>query len=195
LDAITHTFTRDYFVFATLDITANGTVIPEEMEQLVKRLRFSLRDFNPDLHYTLFPMIDVETRERKESPQAVLWEDEELVIALEDGLDALNVEAPLTNFDFKNVRPQYRHWLTHLGRIFLIKAKSLNWVAQDMSFNLTTNSLDISRYEKYARIAENELNTFNSQFPNIKRSIEKKIRGTGRFFRNGAPRVRPFRLT
>lgn len=127
---------------------------------LVKKLRFMLRDNNPDRNYRFRPPEGEGTVGCFNQVFGYIWTDEELVEYLEMALWKWNAFPPeteeLCNVDMLCQRkPAWKASLLWGALVNAAMALSFNWIADEFQYSIGGISLDIEKSSKYQALKEN----------------------------------------
>lgn len=114
-----------------LELYSAGTLF------MLRRLRISLRDQNPDRNYRFRPPTHEGTINQFNRVFGYIWEDHELVEFLDRGVDYVNLIPPLTGFQgldgMIRARPAWREMVIYAAMANALMAISINWTAEEFS--------------------------------------------------------------
>jgi hypothetical protein len=104
---------------------------------MLRRLRISLRDQNPDRNYRFRPPTHEGTINQFTRVFGYIWEDHELVEFLSRGVDYVNLVPPSTGFNGVDAmvlaRSAWREMIIYAAMANALMALSINWVAEEFS--------------------------------------------------------------
>lgn len=105
--------------------------------ELVRRMRILLRDGNPDRNYHFRPPTHEQTIDQFSRVFGYIWEDEELIECLDEGLDMIIAAPPRTFFqDVDHMVMLKSEWKTLLltaAMSWAVQMLQNNWIADEFS--------------------------------------------------------------
>jgi len=105
--------------------------------ELVRRMRILTRDNNPDKNYKFRPPAHEQTVDQFSRVFGYIWEDEELIECLDEGLDMIIAAPPRTFFqDVDHMVQMKSEWKTLLltaAMSFAVQMLQSNWIADEFS--------------------------------------------------------------
>lgn len=163
--------------FSVIDkATAAKAVIPDVEANLIRRLRISLRDHNPDRNYHFRPPAHEETVRQYNQVFGHIWEDEELLEALLKSLDRIAAAPPAT--PFANI-PQFLQQFPNWGTLLIdgamqdaIFAVMLNWIADEFDYSIGGVSLSLEKSSKYESAYQAKKDQFDTQLERAKATVK-----------------------
>ena len=168
----THQVAQEFGVVPVGTETATVSKYSEKEWSLIQSLRKMLRDNSPDRNYHFRPPSSQDAMSKQTRVFGYIWEDDELLEAVERGLDMVNLHPPQTNFTIKNLP---RNWTTIVltaAAIHAITALSLNWIAEEFDYSIGGVSLNIDKSSKYQSMAD----TLQGRLDTMKESAHQTIK-------------------
>lgn len=150
-------------------------------QELIRKIRFMLRDNNPDKNYRFRPPEGEGTVGCYNQVFGYIWTDEELLEFMEIALDKWNMFPP----DTSNIctvdmvcqkKPAWRAALLWGGIVNAAMALAFNWVADEFDYSIGGISLTIDKSSKYQSLKENAESQFD-KLTEAKARTVKYIRG------------------
>lgn len=144
---------------STSTSSSASTLGPCERE-LVNRLRFLLRDRNPDRNYRFRPPEGEGEVGCFNQVFGYIWTDEELLEFLKIALDKWNMQPPETE-ELCSIeilcqrKPSWRAALLWGALVNAAQALAYNWVADEFNYSIGGISLDIEKSSKYMDLKRN----------------------------------------
>jgi len=153
------TVVQEFSVVGTSVQTTASTLTQCEQE-LVSKLRFMLRDTNPDRDYHFRPPEGEGEVGCYNQVFGFIWTDEELLEFLEIALWKWNMQPPETEYlsTLDAVCTQKPVWKAALLWGALVNASmalAFNWAADEFSYSIGGISLDIDKFSKYMDLKQN----------------------------------------
>lgn len=145
--------------------------------QLISKLRIVLRDNNPDKNYHFRPPRHVEEVNAYTQRIGYIWEDAELATYLDLGLGMINGAPPLTGYRPENLPEGYEASLLYAAASAALEAMATNWVEEEFGYNLSGQSLDLQKSQKYQGLADGYDTKFDKLLDRAKKAHEKYARG------------------
>lgn len=162
---------------AANSISGEVEIFTDAEADYINKLRYALRDFNPNKFYTMAPMLDPENRSQLlDDTQDYIWETFELYLALDKALADINIEEPSTSYTFSNLPPVYKGILLEGARAEAMLVKAINWAAQSYIFSMEKGSLEVDRADTYKGLASDLQAAFMERLQRIKPGREKHSR-------------------
>jgi len=137
-----------------------GTTRSACEQDLIKKLRFLLRDNNPDKNYKFRPPQGEGTVGCYNRVFGYVWEDEELYEYLEIALWKWNAHPPETE-ELCNIntlcqrKPAWKASLLWGALVNAAQALAYNWVADEFDYSIGGISLNLDRSSKYMDLKRN----------------------------------------
>lgn len=148
--------------------------------ELVRRMRILLRDNNPDKNYKFRPPAHEQTVDQFSRVFGYIWEDEELIECLDEGLDMIIAAPPRTYFqDIDQMVQMKSEWKTLLltaAMSWAIQMLQNNWIADEFDYSIGGVSLNLEKSSKYGDMKQSLIDQFTTQLERAKATI-KIIRG------------------
>ena len=175
--------------------TSNETTVMEEFEvikqteaqeaewsdnilTMTSSLRDMLRDNNPDKNYHFRPPTSEGVINDYNEVFAYIWEDHELVEYMRRAVDRINMHPPETAFDgvsgLVNDKPSWRTMMLTGAIIHACFALSMNWTADEFSYDIGGISLDISKADMYS----SRMDSAEQQFEKMLEAKERTVKVT-----------------
>jgi len=149
-------------VSTTTDVgTSGGTAVMSQCEaDLVRKLRFMLRDNNPDKNYHFRPPESESTVGCYNQVFGYIWTDEELLEFLRMALDKWNMQPPETEelCDLNAIcssKPAWKAALLWGAVVHAAMALAFNWVADEFDYSIGGISLNINKSAGYMDLKRN----------------------------------------
>lgn len=151
---------QEFGVVGTGTDTGTSTTLNGCKADLVKKLRFMLRDNNPDKNYHFRPPEGEGTVGCYNQVFGYIWEDEELLQYLEIALDKWNMHPPETEelCDIEALcqrKPSWRAALLWGALVNAAQALAYNWIADEFDYSIGGISLSIDKSSKYESLKQN----------------------------------------
>ena len=122
---------------------------------LIRKLRFILRDNNPDRNYHFMPPAQEEVVQGFTQKFGYVWEDEELFEYIDVAVSELNNRPPREDWTVSSLPDRlYALILTNAAAIAL-RALSINWAHDEWSGDVSGIGLNLEKSSKYLAIKEN----------------------------------------
>ena len=163
----------------TVQISGSSMTVCEQ--DLVRKLRFMLRDNNPDKNYRFRPPEGEGTVGCFNQVFGYIWTDEELLEYMRIALDKWNMFPPDTsnycNLDqICSTKPSWRAVILWGAIVNAAMALAFNWVADEFDYSIGGISLSIEKSSKYQSLKENAESQFD-KLTEAKARTVKYIRG------------------
>jgi len=161
--------------------TTTTSTISECESDLVSKLRFMLRDTNPDRYYHFRPPEGEGVIGCYNQVNGFIWTDEELLEYLEISLWKWNMQPPETEYlTSLNVlcqkKPVWRAAILWGAVVHAAMALAINWIADEFDYSIGGISLSIERSSKYMDIKQNAEDQWD-KLTEAKARTTKYIRG------------------
>jgi len=130
---------------------------------LIRKLRFILRDNNPDRNYHFMPPAQEEVIQGFTQKFGYVWEDEELFEYVDFAISDLNNRPPRENWEIGSL--PHRLWsivLTQAAATAL-RALAINWAHEEWGGDISGVGLNIEKSSKYITLKENFEASYASQ--------------------------------
>jgi hypothetical protein len=148
--------------------------------ELIKNLRFMLRDANPDRNYKFRPPAHEETIDQFSKVFGYIWESEELAQFIDFALDMVIAAPPRTPFNhvdhLMQQRPEWRTLLLMGAQVHAIGALQANWIADEFDYSIGGVSLNLDKSSKYESLKQGAADQFDKQLERAKATV-KYIKG------------------
>jgi len=157
--APTQQVVQEFAVVGTTTATSTSTLSACESE-LVSKLRFMLRDTNPDRDYRFRPPEGEGEVGCYNQVFGYIWNDAELLEFLEIALWKWNMQPPeteeLMNLDTLCTRkPVWKAAILWGALVNAAMALAINWIADEFDYSIGGISLSIEKSSKYMDIKQN----------------------------------------
>ena len=149
-------------------------------QEMIDTLRVLLRDNNPDRNYHFRPPEHEADIGAYNRVFGYVWEDAELKVYLERGLDWWDMFPPRTYVSYLNTlvaeNPSWRTAIHYGGMSFALMALAINWVHEEFDYSIGGVSLSIEKSSKYESLKSNAEQQFDKATEAKARTV-KFIRG------------------
>jgi len=149
-------------------------------QEMISTLRTMLRDNNPDRNYHFRPPEHEADIGAYNRIFGYVWEDPELKIYLDRGLDWWDMFPPRTyvgNIDALVAQnPSWRTAIYYGAMMFALMALAINWVHEEFDYSIGGVSLSIDKSSKYESLKSNAEGQFDKATEAKQRTV-KFIRG------------------
>lgn len=136
---------------ASAIVVLDGIKVTQRVMKLIKSLRVSLRDNQPDRNYHALPPRSSREVQSYSNRVGFIWTDEELLTYLLLALQDLNSNNPKTSRTFQLIDfPDY--WLgvlVDIACVRAIQALAINWVQDEFGYSISGLSLDLNKADKF----------------------------------------------
>ena len=150
----------------------------DEIITMLGSLRDLLRDNDPDRNYHFRPPTSEGVLNEQNEVFAYLWEDHELVEYLNRAVDRINMHPPETKYNgiagVVNNKPSWRTFMLTGAIVHACFALSMNWTADEFSYDIGGVSLDISKADMY----ESRMNSAEDRFNKMLEAKERTVKVT-----------------
>ena len=167
-------------------VVASGSVLGPttygvNVQGMIDKLRMLLRDQNPDKFYHFRPPEAEGNIGKYSQVFGQIWEDDELFLYLERGLDWWNMMPPntagLNTIDrLVMEKPEWRTAVLWEAITHACFALACNWTADEFSYSVGGISLDIEKSSKYESLKQNAESQFDKAAEAKARTV-KFLRG------------------
>ena len=134
----------------------------EKVRTLIRKLRFLLRDNNPDRNYHFMPPASEETVQGFTQKFGYVWEDEELYEYIDIAVSAVNNVPPLESWTIDNLGTRLYALVLNAAAANALRALAVNWAHDEFAGDVSGVGLNIEKSSKYLSIKENFESAFNS---------------------------------
>jgi hypothetical protein len=162
--------------------TATAVVTPYTAAEqaMIDTLRVMLRDNNPDRNYHFRPPEHEADIGAYNRVFGYVWEDAELKVYLDRGLDWWDMFPPRTFVGTLDKlvaeNPSWRTAIYYGGMMFALMALAINWVHEEFDYSIGGVSLSIEKSSKYESLKSNAEQQFDKATEAKARTV-KFIRG------------------
>lgn len=148
------------FAVVSSSVSTTASTMTACQTELVRKLRFMIRDNNPDRNYRFRPPEGESTVGCYNQVFGYIWEDEELLEYLKITLDKWNAFPPETEelCDVDAVcqrKPAWKAALLWGAVVNAAMALAFNWTADEFDYSIGGISLNIDKSSKYMSLKEN----------------------------------------
>ena len=127
----------------------------ENEKNLIRKLRYILRDNNPDRNYHFMPPAQEEVIQGFTQKFGYVWEDEELYEYIDVAVSDLNNHPPRESWTTSSLPDRlYSMVLSQAGAIAL-RALAINWAHDEWQGDISGVGLNLEKSSKYLSIKEN----------------------------------------
>lgn len=109
----------------------------EKIDTLLRRLRITLRDNNPDRNYRFRPPAHEKFLQAQTQVFGYIWEDYELVEWLNMAMDDFNLAPPVTGSTIETIPDRWRSLVVIRAAYYACAALATNWIADEFSIKGT----------------------------------------------------------
>jgi len=134
--------------------TLVSSVYGEQEKNLIRRVRFLLRDNNPDRNYRFSPPDSERVIQNFTETFGFVWTDEELYEYLIMAMDAINNYPPIEAWSLSSVPEMLHTLVTIKAASFALTALSINWIHDEFDYSIAGVSLQIEKSEKYKGMSD-----------------------------------------
>jgi hypothetical protein len=149
----------------------------ERERDLLRRLRFLLRDNNPDRNYRFVPPESERVIQNFTETFGFIWTDEELYEYLLLAMDTVNNYPPLEDHNLPSVPSHLSALVVLKAAAFALSALAINWVHDEFDYSIGGVSLNIDKSSKYQGMSEKFDSEFQTQIDRYKDFGVKVIMG------------------
>lgn len=149
----------------------------ERERDLLRRLRFLLRDNNPDRNYRFVPPDSERVIQNFTETFGFIWTDEELYEYLLLSMDSVNNYPPIEDHSLPSAPSHLSALVVLKAAAFALSALSINWIHDEFDYSIGGVSLNIDKSSKYQGMAEKFESEFQTQLERYKDFGVKIIMG------------------
>lgn len=146
-------------------------------EKLIRKLRFILRDNNPDRNYHFMPPASEETIQGFTTKFGYVWEDEELYEYIDFAISDLNNNPPREGWSIDTLPDRLNAMILSLAAATALRALAINWSHEEYSGDVSGVSLNLEKSSKYLAIKENFEAAYTRQLTEHKENGVRYITG------------------
>ena len=141
--------------FAVVNPTTTVNSLYNEQErEMIRRLRFLLRDNNPDRNYRFVPPDNERVIQNFTETFGFIWTDEELYEYLILAVDAVNNYPPIESWSLTTLASNLRTLVTVKAASMALSALAINWIHDEFDYSIGGVSLNIDKASKYQGMSE-----------------------------------------
>jgi hypothetical protein len=160
----------------------NSSVIIESpfgnnSKNLIRKLRFILRDNNPDRNYHFMPPAQEEVIQGFTQKFGFVWEDEELFEYIVFAISDLNNHPPREQWEIESLPERLYAMVLSQAAATALRALAVNWAHEEWSGDVSGVGLNIEKSSKYLAIKENFEAAFERQLTEHKENGVRYITG------------------
>lgn len=157
--------------------TETNSIYAEPERNLIRRLRFLLRDNNPDRNYRFVPPDHQRVIQNFTETFGFMWTDEELYEYLILAVDALNMYPPIESYTLMNL-PNYLQTIVVVkAGAFALDALAINWMHDEFDYSIAGVSLQIEKSSKYQGMSEKLSQEYQTALDRYKDFGVKYVKG------------------
>jgi len=132
-------------------------------KSIIRKLRFILRDNNPDRNYHFMPPAQEEVVQGFTQKFGYVWEDEELFEYIDFAISDVNNHPPRESWEIGSL--PHRLWSMVLSQAAAtaLRALAINWVHDEFDGSISGIALSLEKSQKYLSIKENFEAAFSRQ--------------------------------
>jgi hypothetical protein len=149
----------------------------ENAKKLIKKLRFILRDNNPDRNYHFMPPAQEEVIQGFTQKFGFVWEDEELYEYIVFAISDLNNHPPREGWAIDNLPDRLYSMVLSQAAATALRALAVNWAHEEWSGDISGVGLSIEKSSKYLSIKENFEAAYERQLTEHKENGVRYITG------------------
>lgn len=155
-----------------------GSLYSDDEKDMIKRLRYILRDNNPDRNYRFAPPNPEESIQNYTQVFGYVWQDEELLFYISDAIDWINGQPPFEDYTTATLpnflRPVMLTWAAYRA----LMALSINAAHEIFDYSIAGISLDLNaRFGNYRDAADGFKDAAQEQLQNYKDYGIRIVRG------------------
>lgn len=135
---------------------------------LIRKLRFMLRDNNPDRNYHFMPPASEETIQGFTQKFGFVWEDEELYEYLDIAVSDLNNMPPIENWTLSGLSERLYSLVLCNAAAIAMRALAINWAHEEWQGDISGVGLNLEKSSKYLSIKENFESSYARQLTEYK---------------------------
>ena len=149
----------------------------ERERDLLRRLRFLLRDNNPDRNYKFVPPESERVIQNFTETFGFVWTDEELYEYLLLAVDAVNNYPPIEEHSLVSAPSHLSALVVLKAASYALSALAINWVHDEFDYSIGGVSLNIDKSSKYQGMSEKFDQEYQTQLERYKDFGVKVILG------------------
>jgi hypothetical protein len=134
--------------------TIVNSIYNENERTMVRRLRFLLRDNNPDRNYRFVPPEHEKVIQNYTETFGFIWTDEELYEYLLMAVDAVNMAPPIEQHTLTSLPNFLQTIVTVKAASLALSALSINWIHDEFDYSIGGVSLQIDKSSKYQGMSD-----------------------------------------
>ena len=142
--------------FAVIDGTVRVTSpYTSTATNLIRKLRYILRDNNPDRNYHFMPPAQEEVVQGFTQKFGYVWEDDELYEYIDYAIQDLNNRPPRESWSIDDLTSRLNAVVLSLAAAVGLRALSVNWVHDEWQGDISGVGLNLEKSSKYMSLKEN----------------------------------------
>lgn len=155
--------------FATQEFAViDGSIIVKSpyhsnTQTLIRKLRYILRDNNPDRNYHFMPPAQEEVVQGFTQKFGYVWEDDELFEYIDFAISDLNNRPPREGWTIDTLPSRLNSMVLTLASATALRALAINWVHQEFDGSISGISLNLEKSSKYQSLKENFEASYDKQ--------------------------------
>jgi hypothetical protein len=149
----------------------------ERERDLLRRLRFLLRDNNPDRNYKFVPPESERVIQNFTETFGFIWTDEELYEYLLLAVDAVNNYPPIEDYSLPSAPTRLSALIVLKAASFALAALSINWIHDEFDYSIGGVSLNIDKSSKYQGMSDKFEQEYQNQIERYKDFGVKVVMG------------------
>ena len=130
---------------------------------LIRKLRFILRDNNPDRNYHFMPPAQEEVVQGFTQKFGYVWEDEELYEYIDIAISEVNNYPPREGWDMSSLPSRMFSMVLNYAATVAIRALAVSWAHQEWDGSISGVSLNLEKSAKYQSLMANFEESFKAQ--------------------------------
>ncbi len=155
--------------FAVVDANVIVTnAFSDNSSKLIRKLRFILRDNNPDRNYHFMPPAQEETIQGFTTKFGYVWEDEELYEYLDVAVSDINNMPPLEGWSVDTMPTRMYAMLLNNAAAIALRALAINWSHEEFTADISGVGLNLEKSSKYLAAKENFESAYARQIEEYK---------------------------
>ena len=155
--------------FAVIDGSVIVTSIYGENEKtLIRKLRYILRDNNPDRNYHFMPPAQEEVIQGFTQKFGYVWEDDELYEYIDFAISDLNNRPPREGWTIDTLPARLHSLVLSQAAATALRALAINWAHEEWSGDISGVGLNIEKSAKYMSLKENFEASYDKQVTEYK---------------------------
>jgi len=144
---------------------------------LIRKLRFLLRDNNPDRNYHFMPPAQEEVIQGFTQKFGYVWEDEELYEYIDFSVEVVNNMPPLEGWSIDSMPSRLSGLVLSQAAATALRALAINWAHEEWAGDVSGVGLNLEKSSKYMALKENFESSFDKQISEYKEFGVRYIRG------------------